>query len=190
MKLPAARQPEPEPPSPADVARLLTAAWEEDPPLAVYLWLAVTSGARRGGLCAVRWHRLDLDAARTMKVARNYTVRRAEAGEGHEDAPGASDGTRRGYLPAARRAPGTLPCAARGGRCRAAADAFVFSHDPAGLRPWNPDSVTHRVGELAKNVGVVTTIKSLRHYNATSSSPPVSTCAPPPAALATAAAEQ
>ena len=43
----------------------------------------------------------------------------------------------------------------------------MFAHDPAGSRPWNPDSVTHRVATLAENAGVNATVKSLRHYNAT-----------------------
>ncbi|WP_239313651.1 tyrosine-type recombinase/integrase [Frankia sp. Cj3] len=43
----------------------------------------------------------------------------------------------------------------------------MFSHDPAGATPWNPDSVTQRVAIVAERAGVKATVKSFRHYNAT-----------------------
>jgi integrase len=43
------------PPTPEEVSRLLETAYAADPDLAVLLWLAATTGARRGELCALRW---------------------------------------------------------------------------------------------------------------------------------------
>jgi integrase len=43
------------PPSPQEVERFLTAAWEQDPDLGVVLWVAMVTGARRGELCGLRW---------------------------------------------------------------------------------------------------------------------------------------
>jgi len=45
-------------------------------------------------------------------------------------------------------------------------DACVFSNDPMGARPWNPDWATHKASDLAAAVGVKLNIKGLRHYTA------------------------
>ena len=46
-------------------------------------------------------------------------------------------------------------------------DAFVFSPDPAGAEPWNPDTMTHRYRRYADRVGIASSLKELRHYSAT-----------------------
>ncbi len=46
-------------------------------------------------------------------------------------------------------------------------DAFVFSPDPAGAYPWNPDTMTHRYERYAATVGITSSLKGLRHYSAT-----------------------
>jgi hypothetical protein len=48
-----------------------------------------------------------------------------------------------------------------------APDAYVFSFDPAGRTPMNPDAVTHRFGRLAKQLGLHARLHDLRHYAAT-----------------------
>lgn len=48
------------PPSPAEVNRLLDAARTRGLALFVFLYLAVTTGARRGQLLALRWRNIDL----------------------------------------------------------------------------------------------------------------------------------
>jgi integrase len=58
------------PPTPEEVSRLLEAAYEADPDFAVLLWLAATTGARRGELCALRWGSVDLEAAELL-ILRN-----------------------------------------------------------------------------------------------------------------------
>jgi integrase len=45
--------------------------------------------------------------------------------------------------------------------------AFVFSFSPTGDRPMHPSSVTHRYGRLVEGLGIKTTLHKLRHYNAT-----------------------
>jgi integrase len=54
------------PPTPEEVSRLLEAAYGADPDFAVLLWLAATTGARRGELCALRWGSIDLEAAELL----------------------------------------------------------------------------------------------------------------------------
>jgi integrase len=46
-------------------------------------------------------------------------------------------------------------------------DAYVFSPDPAGREPWNPDTMTHRYRRYADRVGIRSSLKELRHYSAT-----------------------
>jgi site-specific recombinase XerD len=47
------------------------------------------------------------------------------------------------------------------------ANAFVFSPDPTGSVPWNPDTMTHRHERYATAVGISSSLKELRHYSAT-----------------------
>src|SRR6266540_2185157 len=57
---PKVRRPEVRPPAPGQVARLLAAALEADFEWAVWLRLDAVTGARRGEVCAIRRHKLDL----------------------------------------------------------------------------------------------------------------------------------
>ena len=52
-----------EPPANIDVIQLLAEAEEIDHRLALFLQLAIVTGARRGALCALRWDHLDLAPA-------------------------------------------------------------------------------------------------------------------------------
>ena len=52
-----------EPPSEVDVIKLLAEAEQIDTRLALFLQLAIVTGARRGALCALRWNHLDLASA-------------------------------------------------------------------------------------------------------------------------------
>jgi len=133
----------------------------------VLLWLAATTGARRGGLCALRWPSVDLDAAELV-VARNLIVRGGQLVEKdtkthaarrialHTDSLALLEEHRR-------------RCAQRAQACGLplAPDAFVFSFDPASRHPMNPDSVTHRFGRLATQLGLHARLHDLRHYAAT-----------------------
>jgi integrase len=58
---PAPVRSNPSPPSPAEAARLLNAAWE-DPDWGAFVWTAMTTGARRGELCSLKREDVDLDA--------------------------------------------------------------------------------------------------------------------------------
>lgn len=57
---PAAKKPDPHPPSADEAARIIEAAWD-DPDWGAFVWLTMTTGARRGELCALRWSNVDLD---------------------------------------------------------------------------------------------------------------------------------
>jgi integrase len=54
------------PPPVEQVAGLLATALERNPRLGLFLRLAVVLGARRGELCALRWHHVDLDQGEVL----------------------------------------------------------------------------------------------------------------------------
>jgi integrase len=155
------------PPTPEEVSQLLAVTYEADPDFAVLLWLAATTGARRGELCALRWSSVDLDAAELV-IVRNLIVRGGQLVEKdtkthaarrialHDDSVALLEEHRR-------------RCTQRAQACGAqlATDAYVFSFDPASCQPMNPDSVTHRFGRLAKQLGLHARLHDLRHYAAT-----------------------
>jgi integrase len=164
---PRARKREPDPPSPAQAARLLNEVWQEDEEFGLYLWTAFTTGARRGELLALRENRFDFEA-REVTFARNYLVKQ---GQRIEKDTKTGEGRRLSLDP--------LTCELfaehfRRRRMALAAtgvtvppDAFVFSPDLAGALPWNPDTMTHRYGRHAARVGISSSLKELRHYSAT-----------------------
>jgi integrase len=155
------------PPGPEELSRLLEAVYDADPDFAVLLWLAATTGARRGELCALRWSHVDLEAGGLL-IVRNLIVRGGQLLEKDtkthaarrialfDDSVALLDEHRR-------------RCAQRAEMCDATltADAYVFSFDPAGWQPMNPDSVTHRFGRLAQQLGLRARLHDLRHYAAT-----------------------
>jgi len=163
-KLPKRRA---QPPEPGQVAQLLNAAGETDPELAVFLWLAVTTGARRGELVAMRWSNVDTDRG-LLLIGNNYVVRQGERRlKGTK-----TDAERRLSLDsvtvqlllsfhAAREAGLSTARLALGD------DAFVFSPDPVGARPWHPDHFTHAYRNLSNELGIREPLKNLRHFNAT-----------------------
>jgi integrase len=70
---PRAKAPEPDPPSPADAARLLDAAFVMDDDWGTLVWLVMTTGIRRGEVCALRWRDIDLDGE-MIEIRRNYVL--------------------------------------------------------------------------------------------------------------------
>ena len=155
------------PPRPEQVAELLNAAAATDEELAVFLWLAVTSGARRGELVALRWTDVALDRG-LLRVDSSYVVR-----EGQRRLKGTKTDDER-WLSVDALTVATLEAlrAARAVALEPAGlalplDAFVFSPDPLGGRPWHPDHFTHAYRALADELGIVEPLKNLRHFNAT-----------------------
>jgi integrase len=72
------KQTKPPPPAPASPTPpdrrgrrpLLDKAWSTDPEWGLFLWLAMTTGARRGELCGGRWRHVDL-ASGILAIERN-----------------------------------------------------------------------------------------------------------------------
>jgi integrase len=164
---PHPRKREPDPPTPEQAARLLNLVWAEDEEFGLYLWMSFTTGARRGEVTALRENRFDL-ARQQVRLAGNYIVKQ---GARIEKQPKTGEGRRLSLDP--------LTCELFGERFRrrrsearalgveVPGDAFVFSPDPDGRHPWNPDTMTHRYRRYALRVGITSSLKELRHYSAT-----------------------
>ena len=70
---PRQKAPEPKPPSASDAARLLDTAFAMDDDWGTLVWLVMTTGIRRGEVCALRWRDVDLDDE-TIAIRRSYTL--------------------------------------------------------------------------------------------------------------------
>jgi integrase len=167
-ELPSAPAPNPQPPSPREAARIVNEAWR-DPDWGALLWVAMTTGARRGELCALRWSSVSLDEGRETiwlrRAIRKDGGRLVEAElKTHQQRRVALDRETVAVLREHHER-----CQLRGVALgeEQSADAFVFSGAPDGSTFPTPDTVTQRYERLADRLGVVTTFHKLRHYSAT-----------------------
>jgi integrase len=154
-------------PDPADVAKVIEAARASGQELlALYLWLAAVTGARRGELCGLHWADLDLQRG-VIRIAHSYSVaggtKVRKDTKTHQDRNLAIDEITTTVL--AERHEAAADQLNRVG-VELPPDSYVFSPDPLGEQPWNPDWVTHKVTEIARTAGVALNIKALRHYSA------------------------
>jgi len=152
--------------TPEDVAKVIAEGRKAHPEMALYLWLVAITGARRGELCALQVCDIDLDNG-VLHLAYNYVVvdgqRVRKDSKTHQDRYLAIDPVTcailREHLDAVR---AELPAVG----LELPEDAYVFSNDPMGASPWNPDWATHKASDLAAAAGVKLNIKGLRHYTA------------------------
>ena len=163
---PAPRKPEPRPPSAEEAARLVEQAWE-DPDWGMLVWLTMTTGARRGEVCALRWSQVDL-ATGVVTLSRAI----AQDGMHREEKDTKTHQHRRIVLD-----PETVValtehwnrCCERAAVGGVAIDgrAYVFSLVPDASVHLVPSSVSQRYARLARRLGIDTHLHSLRHYSAT-----------------------
>lgn len=169
--------------TPAEVRGLLRtvkAANEEDEAIAVFILLAAGTGARRGELCGLRDSGIDWDAER---IHIEYAVGRDDDGSridrpGYVKTYGQVDTeikTPKDFQDRKVDVPKTVMHALRMLRARnderaewaeteRPADAFFFSDEPDGSKPWKPDFVTaafKRARERAKVKSLK--LKDVRH---------------------------
>ena len=166
-KLPKAGHRAPASPTPAAVAAVIGKARDlQQDMLAVYLWLAAVTGARRGELCGLQWADIDLDAD-VMHIAFSYLVRAGykmrKDTKTHQDRHLAIDPVTVAVLREHRKKIEALLASAG---LKLMPTAYVFSSDLTGVAPVNPDWVTHKVAEIAGAAGVSLNVKALRHYTA------------------------
>jgi integrase len=153
--------------APSEVAKVIAQARAADRLLlALYIWLAAITGARRGELCAVQLRDFDLEHG-TVHVAFNYLVKGGQKvrkdTKTHQDRWIALDPVSCAFI---REAIEDIDSRLGSVGLQLAKDAYLFSNDPVHARPWNPDWVSHQVSDLADEAGVDLNIKTLRHYTA------------------------
>lgn len=159
---------EPDPPSPAEAAALISDAWSSDPEWGLLLWLTMLTGSRRGELCGLRWRHVDFERG-ILTVERSGTKTKS----GVEDKETKTERTRRLAIDAEtlrllaehqdrRRA----DCEALD--CTLCRNAFVFSLSPDSSEPMKPPTISQRYRRSAERLGLSRArLHSLRHYNAT-----------------------
>ena len=163
-------QEEIEPPEDVDIIRILVEAEALDPRLALYLLVSAETGARRGAMHALRWNYLDLSSG-TLRFPRVIVI----GSDGLVERP-ASRSKRSGRKVAlspycvaalvAHRENQTEIALAAG--APVPVDAFIFSDDPLGLRPWRPDSTDRKFRQLRSKVEMnALRLHDFRHYMAT-----------------------
>jgi integrase len=158
--------PDPNPPSPTQAARIVGEAWT-DPDWGMLVWLAMTTGARRGELCALRWDRIDFATGvidiRTA-IAQVNTRTWEKDTKTHQRRRIVADAQTlallRAYLQHAAQT------AARLG-IELAEDSLVFSSSPDRTTWLKPDTVTQRYSRMCERLGWNMHIHQLRHYSAT-----------------------
>jgi integrase len=162
----AVPRPNPSPPTAAEAAALLAEAWT-DPDWGTLVMFAMTTGARRGEICGLRWTQLDLNtgvAVFRASVGQIAGERWEKDTKTHHHRRVTLDAELVGVLHEHR-----ARCEERANLLdtRLRRDGFVFSPSPDGSVMTKPDTVTQRYGRLAKRLGFDTHLHSLRHYSAT-----------------------
>jgi integrase len=179
--LPADNRDQPDDPTPSELLEVLRAADVLDPGLGLILRVDAATGVRRGELCGVRWRDVDLEAGR-LKVQKNVVVvsQRTAA-----DAPGkrrrrkviVKDTKTHSKRPISLDADtvellrllrawmdrNALASAPAGKLVR---DAFVFSREPDGSAPLQPEWISTGFRRAAQGAGVTAHLHQLRHLSA------------------------
>jgi integrase len=144
-----------------------------DPDLAVLFVTAAATGKRRGELCGLQWRDLDLDRGEvTIRQAvirvkgpdRERGVNILKDTKSHAERTIAIDSATVAILAEYRRA-----CLERARVCemRLAPSAFVWSRDPAGRVPLNPDVVSGAWRRLMRRQGLEgRRFHDVRHFHA------------------------
>ncbi len=166
-KKPRQPTPRPHPPTVDEAGRIVTAAWEQDPNWGTLVWLVMVTGMRRAELLALRWSDIDR-AAGMLTISRNYvrlTGRSVEKDtKTHQMRRISLDPATVEVLTEHRERYEQLT---RKLGLEPTAQAFLFSHELARDRPYDPSAVTHRYAAMCAELGIDSHLHALRHYSAT-----------------------
>ena len=152
------------PPTREQRIALVDAAYEQEPQFGALVYLAVTTGARRGELGGLRWQDIDVE---------NATVRIA-----HQAEPDGTLGpTKTRHQRIIRVDPETVQmlkghrsyCEGIAAKCgtEITDSSFVFSAAPGNILPYRVDGITQRFERLRSATGVPCRFHDLRHAAAT-----------------------
>jgi len=159
---------EPAAPTVAELRQLIDAAESENPDLAALIFVAATTGARRGELCGLRWGDVELASAR-------LTVRRSISDTPGQVVPRATKTGRQRHVSlddataavlVGQRARALERCQAVG--TTLGDGCYIWSQDADHSTPWRPDRVTATFMRLRTTQGLPTIrFHHLRHFAAT-----------------------
>jgi len=139
---PGAMPPEVSPPDAEGISRLISAVEKVDPDMASMLFVAATTGCRRGELCGLRWSDLEVDKA-TVTVRRSIS----DTSRGVEVKDPKTHRARRISLDAATVSVLTthherVEQRARDIGSELSSEAYIWSQEGDSRTPWKPDRVT------------------------------------------------
>lgn len=158
-------RPDPQPPSAEQAATIATEAWK-DIDWGMLVWLAMTTGARRGELCALKWEEVDFDTG-VVTIRSSIAQRGGRTWEKdtktHQQRRIALDQPTLDLLCGYRR-----HCGERAGLgVEMPAAARVLPATVNGTAWLKPDSVSQRYARMCARLGWDMNIHQLRHYSAT-----------------------
>lgn len=166
-KKPRQPAPQPNPPTVEQASRIAAAAWEQGESWGTLVWLVMVTGMRRAELLALRWSDVDLVAGK-LNVRRNYVRVNGRAIEKdtktHQMRRISLDPATVEVLTEHRQ---RYEAIARQISMEPTDRAFLFSHEPAHDRPYDPSAVTHRYSDMCTKLGIDSHLHALRHYSAT-----------------------
>jgi integrase len=170
---PKQKHPEPDPPTADEAVRLSDEAFRMDKDVddwGMLVWLAMTTGMRRGELVALRFKHLDLDGE-VIDLRRNWVLGKEKDTKTHQNRRIALD-TETIVLLKEHRDRVQKRVEALG--VKFTDDLFVFTsletsrgHVPDHTTPYSPNAITQRYKDMATRLGIETHLHALRHYSAT-----------------------
>jgi integrase len=162
---PSPKPPEPKPPTSAEAAKLAEEAFRMDDDWGTLVWLVMTTGVRRGELCALRFSRIDFDAE-VIDLRSNWVNGKEKDTKTHQNRRIALDTETMVLLKEQRE---RVMARVEALEQEFSDDRFVFSSvkTPDHSAPYPPNAVTQRYKDMAARVGVKTHLHALRHYSAT-----------------------
>jgi integrase len=141
---------------------LCQAALEDDPDMAVFIWLAGITGCRRGEVCGLRWE--DFDAKRaTLRVERQWVP--GKGGQALSDYTKTGDG-RDVFIGAGGVAILETYRRAKEAEIGRGPDGWLVSYN-GGESPMRAKGVTEYVSRLLKKLGITAKLHTLRHWKST-----------------------
>lgn len=156
---------EPDPPSPAEAARLSEAAFAMDDDWGTLVWLVMTTGIRRGEtVCA---------PLLTNRPGRRDPDNQSQLGqrqrEGHEDTsePQNCPRLRDGHSPPRSQEASSGTDRELGGKFTDELFVFAILKTPDHRTPYAPNAVTQRYKDMAARLAIKTHLHALRRYSAT-----------------------
>lgn len=157
-------------PEASEVLALLEAASDADLRVATFVRLVAATGMRRGEACALRWEGLD-PARSTVRIDEGIV---SVGGETSAREPKTNASVRRlvvddNTFRALDRLRHDQELLATSCGAGIGERSFVFSFEPGGERPPNPDWMSHAFAAIRERAGVAKDVHlhSLRHFHAT-----------------------